>query len=183
MRRAVVTERVAVSRTGNASVDRAIDEVVRPLNDLLRRQATATGSVHRDVVHGEIPILLTPACGIGNNVSVAPEGYVLATSASGHWIQAVPLRVGDRIKRLWFWHDRASTGTSEFKLQRFRMLDGALEELFSMTVTSGTSYEELHRDFEHKLVDGYAYQLEWEAAATGDRYYGARITYDRPGAT
>lgn len=132
----------------------------------------------------ERTMLLTVAAGQSfgalswNGLGGSP--FAESSTANDGLVLPIPLPTGARIKSIAYHHHRAG-GTLSFKLGRVALATPTRATVVTTDVSTGTTYATTNAAaIDHVMLAGNEYFIEWIVGATGNRFYGVTITYDRP---
>jgi hypothetical protein len=135
-----------------------------------------------EIKHGDRTLVLSPAGAATLNASYQYDGdYWGAAQQESRVTIPVPLRVGDRIKTVKYWGRAGSSSAWLASLFRNAFAAGTSTALAEKTSGTSASIEGITSDPLTETVQaGTRYTIVWTGGASGHRFYGAEITYDRP---
>jgi hypothetical protein len=116
---------------------------------------------------------------VGNSGNVDADYYIVGAATSGEWFVGIPLIIGDRIKSMTFWHQRAA-GTMKFDLRKKVLATGEDESVASVSVAAGATYTSSTLAVNYTLIATEGYYLRWTAGNATDRWHHCQGVYDHP---
>lgn len=153
--------------------------------------ASVTGdlTVGGDLNHGNKTLTINAIDGqgfasTGASVPMKVSGGVYAgyweAGGLATWTASVPLHVGERIVSIKFLYEGTTVATKGFFLRRVHYSAPTITtEEFTTTTVSTTSTKTITPGTPITILSNYSYFIQFNAAVSGDRLYGAEITYDR----